>query len=90
MIRGQPAPNPSPSAYFLKIYPDRNFGIVICSEIDRRSCNKAFGVDRVLQSLEARITSYVPGEYKVFYKRGGRLNLRKGSFDWKHIVLVPF
>jgi len=55
-----------------------------------RSYNKAFGVDIMLQSLGVRFVSYALGVYKDFYGRSGRVNFRKGSFDWKCIILVPF
>ena len=60
---------------------DRTFQIAIYSKIVQISYNKAFGVDRVPQSLGLRVVSYAPEAYNIFYGRGSRVNFRRESFD---------
>ena len=58
--------SPPPYVVFSANASDKNYEIVICSKIVPRSCSKAFGMDKILQSLWVRAVSYAPGAYKVF------------------------
>ena len=40
--------------------------------------------------LSARVVSYTPRAYKVFYEKSGRLNSKEVLINWKSDVLVSF
>ena len=61
VTRGSHKPPPPPYVVFSKNTSGKNFEIAICSEVVQRLYNKAFGVDRISQSLGIRVASYAPG-----------------------------
>ena len=42
------------------------------------------------EGVRARVVSYAPGAYNIFFRRCGRMKIRRGSRDWESEASMYF